>query len=29
MKKPFKRFDMARDPVRTKWYLKPITKLLS
>ena len=29
MKKPFKRFDMARDPVRTKWYLKPVTKLLS
>ena len=29
MKKPFERFDMARDPIRTKWYLKPITKLLS
>ena len=29
MKKPFERFDMARDPVRTKWYLKPLTKLLS
>lgn len=29
MKKPFTRFDMARDPVRTKWYLKPLTKLLS
>ena len=20
---------MARDPIRTRWYLKPITKLLS
>ena len=29
MKQPFLRFDMARDPVRTKWYLKPITWLLS
>lgn len=29
MKKTFERFDMARDPVRTKWYLKPLTKLLS
>lgn len=29
MNRPFKRFDMARDPVRTKWYLKPLTKLLS
>lgn len=29
MKKPFERFDMARDPVRTKWYLKPLTKILS
>ena len=29
MKKPFPRFDMARDPIRTRWYLKPITALLS
>ena len=29
MKKTFPRFDMARDPIRTQWYLKPITKLLS
>ncbi|MBO4340391.1 MAG: 1-acyl-sn-glycerol-3-phosphate acyltransferase [Bacteroidales bacterium] len=29
MNKPFERFDMARDPVRTKWYLKPLTKILS
>ena len=29
MKKPITRFDMARDPIRTRWYLKPITKLLS
>ena len=29
MKQAFLRFDMARDPVRTKWYLKPITWLLS
>ena len=29
MKKPIARFDMARDPIRTRWYLKPITKLLS
>ena len=29
MKKPFERFDMAREPIRTKWYLKPVTKLLS
>ena len=29
MKQDFQRFDMARDPVRTKWYLKPITWLLS
>ena len=29
MKKRFPRFDMARDPIRTRWYLKPITKLLS
>ncbi len=29
MKKPFERFDMARDPIPTRWYLKPLTKLLS
>ena len=29
MKKAIVRFDMARDPIRTRWYLKPITKLLS
>ena len=29
MKKPFARFDMAKDPIRTRWYLKPITALLS
>ncbi|MBR1888324.1 MAG: 1-acyl-sn-glycerol-3-phosphate acyltransferase [Bacteroidales bacterium] len=29
MKKTIPRFDMARDPIRTRWYLKPITKLLS
>ena len=25
MKQTFPRFDMARDPIRTRWYLKPIT----
>ena len=25
----FERFDMAKPPVRTKWYLRPITILLS
>lgn len=29
MKKEFERFDMNADPVRTKWYLRPITILLS
>ena len=29
MKKPFVRFDMAREPVPTRWYLRPLTKLLS
>lgn len=29
MKKTFPRFDMAKDPIRTRWYLKPITQLLS
>ena len=25
----FERFDMAREPVRTRWFLRPITYLLS
>ena len=25
----FQRFDMARPPVRTRWFLRPITYLLS
>lgn len=29
MKKTFKRFDMHKKPIRTKWYLRPITILLS
>ena len=29
MKEEFERFDMKADPVRTKWYLRPITYLLS
>ena len=29
MKNRFPRFDMAKDPIRTRWYLKPITQLLS
>ena len=29
MKKDFNRFDMAREPVPTRWFLKPLTKLLS
>ena len=29
MKDNFPRFDMARDPIRTRWFLKPITLLLS
>ncbi len=29
MKKEFERFDMNKPPVRTKWYLRPITYLLS
>jgi len=29
MKEAFERFDMVKAPVRTKWYLKPLTKLLS
>lgn len=27
--KHFERFDMAKKPIRTKWYLRPITYLLS
>ncbi len=29
MKTTFERFDMAAPPVRTKWYLRPLTYLLS
>ena len=29
MKSDFERFDMTAPPVRTKWYLRPITWLLS
>ncbi len=29
MKSKFERFDMTAPPVRTKWYLRPITWLLS
>lgn len=29
MKTPFERFDMKRPPVRTRWYLRPLTFLLS
>ena len=29
MKTPFERFDMAKAPMRTRWYLHPITLLLS
>ena len=29
MKKEFKRFDMKKPPRRTKWYLRPITYLIS
>ena len=29
MKKEFKRFDMKRPPVRTRWFLRPLTYLLS
>ena len=29
MKKEFKRFDMSAPPVRTKWYLRPLTVILS
>ena len=29
MKREFKRFDMKRPPMRTAWYLRPLTWLLS
>jgi len=29
MKKPFERFDMSKHPISTKWYLRPVTYLLS
>ena len=29
MKKDFERFDMKRPPERTRWYLRPLTYLLS
>ncbi len=29
MKNEFERFDMKADPVRTKWYLRPLTYILS
>ena len=29
MKKPFDRFDMAKPPISTRWYLRPITWFLS
>ncbi len=29
MKDDFERFDMKAPPVRTKWYLRPLTYLLS
>ena len=29
MKKDFERFDMKRAPMRTRWYLRPLTYLLS
>jgi len=29
LKQPVERFDMQRPPVRTKWYLRPLTLLLS
>ena len=29
MKQEFKRFDMNRPPVRTRWYLRPLTFILS
>jgi len=29
VKEAFERFDMKRPPVRTKWYLRPLTLLLS
>ena len=29
MKQEFERFDMTAKPVRTKWYLRPLTIALS
>ncbi len=29
MKDDFERFDMKAPPVRTKWYLRPLTYILS
>ena len=29
MKEQFERFDMKRPPMRTRWYLRPLTYLLS
>ena len=29
MKKEFERFDMKREPVRTRWFLRPLTWALS
>ena len=29
MKQDFERFDMTLPPVRTKWYLRPLTYLFS
>ena len=29
MKKEFERFDMKKPPMRTRWYLRPLTYLLS
>lgn len=29
MKREFERFDMKRPPMRTRWYLRPLTYLLS
>ena len=29
MKKPFVRFDMVREPIPMRWFLRPVTKILS
>ncbi|MBR6918494.1 MAG: hypothetical protein IKN38_09955, partial [Clostridia bacterium] len=29
MKTEFKRFDMKAPPIRTRWFLRPITYLIS